>query len=194
MINLTQLKVFDPKNIPEGIESYKVLEYDELKIKSERIKDLPPDKESIWFANDKFINIVWGMVTTCLRDNRVSLAAPQVGIFKQFFVMRFFDLNGEGTKPTEKTLHNSSFIVLMNPSWSPNNKNEAKVSAYEEFTSMPSGNILVERPHSVIAQYTTLNIKNNNYNVIEELNGWRARLFLQEWDHLQGKTLFDHKK
>lgn len=194
MINLTQLKVFDPKNIPEGIESYKVLEAEDLQIKSETIKELPSDRDSIWIANDKFINIVWGMVATCVRDNRVSLAAPQIGILKQFFVMRFFDLIGEGIKPTEKTLYNSSFIVLMNPSWSLNNKNEAKVSAYEEFISAPGGNLLIERPYSIIAQYTTLNVKNNNYGIIEELNGWRARLFLREWDNLHGKTLIDHKK
>lgn len=187
MINLTQLKVFDPKNIPEDIEPYDILPYNELQNKPEKIKDIPTNTDSVWIANDKFINITWRMIVTCLKHKRVSLSAPQIGIHKQFFVMRFFDLIGEGTKPTEKILNNSSFIILINPSWSSNNRNEAKVAAWEE-------GILIERPYSIIAQYTTLDIKNNNYNIIEELNGWRARLFLREHEHFNEKTLINHKK
>ena len=194
MINLIELKVFDPKDMPNGIKPYQLLDCNQINIKSEELKDLQIEKDSIWTANDRFIEILWRMIATALENDGVSLSAPQIGIFRQFFIMRFFDLIGEGTKPGEKTLTNSSYIVVMNPSWSLSSKNEARVSAYEKCSSFPHENVLIERPYSVTAQYTTLNMKNENFHIIEELNGWRARIFLHEWDHLRGKTLIDYKR
>lgn len=194
MINLTQLRVFYFKDIPKDIKPFEILNHKQILVKSEKIKNIPDSNESTWIANDNFINIIWRMIATCIINDRVGLSAPQIGIFKEFFVMRLFDLSGEGVKPLEKIIHKSPFIVLINPSWTLNNKNEARVSAYESCLSFPGEDILVERPHSITVQYTTLNKNNENYNLFEEFYGWRARIFLHEWEHLYAKTIVDHKK
>ncbi len=190
MINLNELKIFIPDNMPKYIKPFNILEHEKIKIASEKIKDIQLDKESIWTANEYFIDVIWRMIATCMEYNRAGLSAPQIGIFKQFFITRFFDFIGEGTKPSEEFLKNSSFIVVINPSWISNNK-DSVVSAYENCLSLPKRKIFVERPYSITAQYISLNMKNENYNIIEELNGWRARMFLHHYDHLLGKTIID---
>lgn len=48
------------------------------------------------------------MVKACLEDDGVGLAAPQINIFKQVFIIRQMDADN---KPLE------SFIAYFNPEW-----------------------------------------------------------------------------
>jgi len=194
MINLNLIKVFHVEDMPSDIKPFKILNHEQLHVISEEIKNLPKDNSSEWTANEQFIEIIWRMIATCLENNSIAISAPQVGIFKHFFVMRFFDLSGEGIYPLQKNLNTKPFIVLMNPSWTTNNRSSSRVEAIETCSSVPGEFIPVERPHSITVEYTTLNKKNQNYFLVEELVGWKARVFLHEWELLNGKTLLDYKK
>lgn len=102
--------------------------------------------------------------------NGVGLAGPQIGIPYKIFVMN-------ATKP----------VIVLNPEIL--NRSERKTIFEEGCLSLPGIKIEVERPKSVKVKFWEPSGKEN----ILLYDGWTARVFQHEFDHLLG-ILIDIKK
>lgn len=102
----------------------------------------------------------------------IGLAAPQVGIFKRFFIIKNF--SGPG------------YELFVNPTitWKCD-----KLESFKEgcLTYQSSGNpqIVVKRPKSIMA---TWQIADGSY-VTKRMKGLTAQVFQHEADHLDGITI-----
>ena len=112
-------------------------------------------------------------------DSAAGMAANQWGIRKRVFI---FTPDGSG--------ENKRMEVMINPSYIPhlrvNEKEPALVAAYEGCFSVPLTTGVVNRYESILATYYTPQGK----KIECVLEGWEARVFQHETDHLNGK-LFD---
>lgn len=109
------------------------------------------------------------MHSTMLANNGIGLAAPQVGLNLNVFVM-----NCSGNKRT-----------CINPQIA--STSDEMVVETEGCLSFPGLRIPVSRPFSIIASW----IDENGYDHTETLMALEARCFLHEWDHLQGICFTD---
>jgi peptide deformylase len=112
-------------------------------------------------------------------ESAAGMAANQWGIKKRIFI---FSPNGsDAEKPLE---------VMINPSYLPYlrhmEKEPAMAAAYEGCFSVPLTTGIVNRYEAIMATY--YNPKGKKIERIME--GWEARVFQHETDHLNGK-LFD---
>jgi peptide deformylase len=181
-------KLFFPKEIPEGVKSYRVLNYKQIKIRSQDM-DL---KEESWEPSESFQNTIARMIATCLSDDGIGLSAPQIGVFKRYFIIREFDLEDSGREPEEGELDDAPFSVYINPSFSVD-KNIEKVWGREGCLSVPSQNIPVKRYEEIKVSYWTISSDMKKLAISKTLKGWKARVFLHELDHLNGKSIVDHR-
>lgn len=101
--------------------------------------------------------------------NGVGLAAPQVGLNLNVFVM---DCMGN-----KRTCINPSIISTS----------DEMETEEEGCLSFPGLRLPVKRPFSIIAKW----IDENGYEHTETLMGLEARCFLHEWDHCQGICFTD---
>lgn len=99
----------------------------------------------------------------------VGLSANQVGVNKSVFVM--------GTKDFQTLVFNPQITAISSD----------EVSLDEGCLSFPGVYMKVKRPKSVLVKY-----QNTKGEWIEdEFHGLTARIFLHEYDHMQGKTFKD---
>ena len=112
------------------------------------------------------------LITTMEARNGIGLAAPQVGILKRMFVMRFPD--HEGLKPE----------IVCNPTFE---FSVATLYEREGCLSLPSVFEQVTRSANVVMQYR------DPLGVMKELplSNFNARVAQHEADHLDGKMFFD---
>lgn len=96
-----------------------------------------------------------------------GLAAPQIGISKQVFIFSW----DRSPKHLEAAI-NPSFQALS----------EEKTFGWEGCFSVPLALANVPRYQAILATYTTP----DNERVTYKLQGFAARVFQHEWDHLQG--------
>lgn len=109
------------------------------------------------------------MHDTMTKNNGIGLAAPQVGLNLNAFVM-----NVGGVK---RTCINPAIVSTSN-----------EMETDEEgCLSFPKLRLPVSRPFSIIASW----IDENGYEHTETLMGLEARCFLHEWDHCQGICFID---
>ena len=111
--------------------------------------------------------------------NGVGLAAPQVGKSVRLFVIRdeISEADGEFTfAPPE---------VVINPVFSSPSK-ETQIGP-EGCLSIPKIQVDVERPLKIHVRYQNLQVE----FLEEDLEGFRARLFMHENDHLNGTLIID---
>lgn len=112
-------------------------------------------------------------------ENAAGMAANQWGITRRIFI--FTPDGSEEGKPLE---------VMINPSYIPllrkNEKTPAMVAAYEGCFSVPLTTGIVNRYDAIKALYYTPEGK----RIERIMEGWEARVFQHETDHLDGK-LFD---
>lgn len=128
------------------------------------------------FDND-FQKLVDDMIETMRDAPGVGLAAPQVGISQRLFVMEFGD---EEDEEAPKKLY-----VWVNPEIV--KSSEEKVLGIEACLSVPGLAGEVER-------HQTLVVKGQNRygkNIKHKLDGWTARIFQHENDHLDGVLFTD---
>ncbi len=108
----------------------------------------------------------------------IGLAAPQVGVLKQLFVMDAIKEEGAAPRP----------MALINPrvTWTSD-----EVNIYEEgCLSIPDNYGEVERPASARLRWTDLDGKVHE----EQFDGLWATCVQHEIDHLNGKLFIDHLK
>lgn len=112
-------------------------------------------------------------------ENAAGMAANQWGIRKRIFIFTP-DGSSEGNK----------MEVMINPSYVPslqdNEKDPKMITAYEGCFSVPFATGLVNRYESILATYYTP----DGEKIERLMNGWEARVFQHETDHLDGK-LYD---
>lgn len=104
----------------------------------------------------------------------VGLAAPQLGLEQRFFVA---DWSETRDKPA----------TIINPEitwWSDEVTREK-----EACLSMPGVKLHVVRPSQIKARW----MDEFGKPVETELEGWAARIFLHELDHLDGKMMIEHE-
>lgn len=114
-------------------------------------------------------------------ESAAGMAANQWGIKKRIFIY-----TPHGSEPPDK------IEVMLNPSYlpylRPNEKTPTLTAAYEGCFSVPLTTGIVNRYEAIMATYFTPQGK----KVERILEGWEARVFQHETDHLNGK-LFDGK-
>lgn len=110
----------------------------------------------------------------------LGLAAPQVGLTKNFFVMR------ENITSTVEPMMNKELFAVINPVIK---KIYPKKSIYKEgCLSVPDQIAYVERAKAIKVDYTDENGVRHTGVRFQDAN---AVVFLHEYDHLQGKTMLD---
>ncbi|MDP1608161.1 MAG: peptide deformylase [Chlamydiales bacterium] len=119
------------------------------------------------------------MLETMVHENGVGLAAPQVGHSLRLFVLRdeITDESGEFCfSPPE---------VVINPEFS-DPSDELQIDL-EGCLSIPKIQVEVARPLKIHVRYQNL----KGESISELLEGFRARVFMHENDHLNGRLMID---
>ena len=111
------------------------------------------------------------MINLCAKSGGIGLAAPQVGIYKKFFVM--------------ETLENT-YEVMINPIFFPVDK---KISGIiEGCLSYPDENYLLQRFKNIRAVYYGIG-GGKLKKITKNFSGEKAYVFQHELDHLTGITI-----
>lgn len=126
---------------------------------------LPVELESI----PELTSVFTEMHETMDNNNGIGLAAPQVGLLLNAFVMNVY-----GNK---RTCINPNIISTS----------DEMVTDEEGCLSFPKLRLPINRPFSIIATW----IDENGYEHTETLMELEARCFLHEWDHCQGICFTD---
>jgi peptide deformylase len=167
--------IYNITSIPDHIKSSSILNYKNIKIKS-----LP------WNVNKSAdpSAVIWKMIKTCLEDDGIGLAAPQIGIFKQLFIIRQLDsLN----KPLD------GFISYFNPQWKAIPQDGKEIDT-EACLSVPGAAYEVSRWKTIVAQYYQLTNDETFIKIEETMTGYPARVYQHEWNHLQARSIVDEGK
>ncbi len=115
------------------------------------------------------------MAEACHANSGVGLAAPQMGISLRMFVML---ISGQSEETDQEEEH--SYEVVINPEiFSYSEKTDKD---WEGCLSIPGYRGLVPRPNTIKVKYHTL----DGEQVESELQGYAARIFQHEYDHLDG--------
>ena len=130
-----------------------------LETKSKAVKEVGPVERMLIAA----------MFETVIACKGVGLAAPQVGINEQIFVV-----------DTGKEV-----FAAINPKII---KTAGKEVMEEGCLSIPRVLVEVKRAKTVWVEFTD----QENAQVRAQLNGLTARVFQHEYDHLQGKLILDY--
>jgi len=148
-------------------------------------KDTPVLREKALLVVDfdaDLQNLVEDMVETMLSPGQgdevkgIGLAANQIGVLKRVMIVTF----NVNTKKKHK------IVPMINPEIVEFGKS---VISYEEgCLSLPGEYGKVTRPQKVKVRW-----QNEKGNWCEKkLDGWDARIFLHEYDHLDGKLFIDY--
>ena len=116
-----------------------------------------------------FDTLLENMFETMYNASGVGLAAPQVGIKKRIFIM------GNFTK----------LVACINPKIV--SLSDERDNDLEGCLSFPDLFMKVKRPTTAVVQYYTV----SGELVERELTGFECRVFLHEYDHLQGIEFTD---
>lgn len=130
--------------------------------------------------DDELQELLADMVDTMRAAPGVGLAAPQIGVSQQVFVWEWTDDDGilqEG--------------AIINPTLHVGPLERRKANADEDLEgclSVPDFRYPLVRANRVVLRGTTA--QQTSLQITAE--GWLARIFQHEFDHLQGKLYVDH--
>jgi peptide deformylase len=128
-------------------------------------------------VDNKTIELVRNMFDTMRNANGVGLAANQVGVDKQIFIIDISPVEGfEKTKP----------MTIINPRIIESSKEKDIVE--EGCLSIPGIRAEVERPKAIIIVYQDIDLKEHTLKADDLL----ARAMQHEYDHLQGVLFIDY--
>jgi peptide deformylase len=105
-----------------------------------------------------------------------GLSANQLGVDAQMFVMQWPDVDGD--EAGTRTVINPEILEYLGE----------PVQFEEGCLSFPALFIWLKRPEAVRVRYQDL----AGAWIEETMEGWRARIFQHEYDHLQGITFKEH--
>lgn len=124
------------------------------------------------FEKDNVLLIFEDLSRGMIENNGWGLSAPQIGVNKQAFVF------GDPKNPDQ-------IIGVFNPKVI--DMSEETTYIAEGCLSWPGLSAKVRRSAKIKVRFTSL----NNERRTVELSGLSARVFLHEYDHLDGKMFFD---
>ncbi len=127
--------------------------------------------------DDNLRTLIDDMVETMRDAPGVGLAAPQIGVLEQIVVIEFGDEEDEEAPAKLYTVVNPEIKRMSND----------KVMGVEGCLSIPGIVGDVERSTSIVLKGQDRNGKKVKY----KLNGWVARIFQHEVDHLTGVLFTD---
>ena len=134
----------------------------------ERLKQVCAKHE----IDDATEKLVYDMIVTMQDNDGIGLAAPQLGVMEQIFVIGHKD---------------AGFVVCINPSWVPTT--DAKLEKFQEgCLSFPHLALNIERYNQVHCTFTKLKGETQT----RLFNGVWAQAIQHEHDHLMGIT-FDKR-
>ena len=110
------------------------------------------------------------MVDVMLKSNGIGLSACQVGLDYSVFVM--------GDSEANSTICINPVILQHT---------EETVTEVEGCLSFPNVYVKVKRPKEILAEWYNEDLEKQTVKI----EGYSARVFLHEWDHLQGITFKD---
>lgn len=173
----------DLEKIPEEIRGLKTLKWDKIKIKSDEISEthgLGRPRQDGW--PEDLIKTAWRMVKTCILEDGIGLAAPQVGIFKRMMICR--DFHGDGWFYSFAP----AYQLYLNPSFEPVTK-EGKVADLEYCLSVPEKGYKITRWKVINVTWQEFSKTGKLVNKTAKIQGFPARLFQHEYDHLNGISI-----
>ena len=136
--------------------------------------------EQVEFAQPSLITFIDELLATMLEAQGIGIAAPQV------FDPRAIMIVASRPNPRYPDAPDMQPLVLINPVIKQSSEN--KVWEWEGCLSVPGLRGCIERPDSIDVAY--LDREGQGQNI--KLEGFVARIFLHEFDHLIGKTWLDH--
>jgi len=135
----------------------------------DRILKTPCEKFNFMNPQCNIIELVNQLITVMNDNYGIGIAAPQIGIPLQVFVLR-------GEEP----------VVVINPKIL--ESAEELVDLEEGCLSFPNQLVSIKRPIWIKVRYNSINGQANSFR----FEGITARAFQHEFDHLNGKTMYDH--
>lgn len=120
--------------------------------------------------DDDLIELLESMVPIMREADGVGLAAPQIGDNRRFFIAEYED----------------ELFVVINPVIT--NKSDAHDLMEEGCLSLPETHVNVRRSIEITVEYHDEN--GDLYEIA--LDGFLARIFQHEIDHLDGKLIIDY--
>ena len=136
--------------------------------------------EQVEFAQPSLITFIDELLATMLEAQGIGIAAPQV------FDPRAIMIVASRPNPRYPDAPDMQPLVLINPVIKQSSEN--KVWEWEGCLSVPGLRGRIERQDVVDAMY--VDKQGKAQSII--LEGFVARIFLHEFDHLIGKTWLDH--
>lgn len=128
-------------------------------------------------GDNKTIELVRNMFDTMRNANGIGLAANQVGVDKQIFVIDISPVEGyEKNKP----------MTIINPRII--ERSEEKDIVEEGCLSIPGIRAEVERPKTITIVYQDIDLKEHTLKADDLL----SRAMQHEYDHLQGVLFIDY--
>ena len=127
--------------------------------------------------DDNLRTLIDDMVETMRDAPGVGLAAPQIGVLEQVVVIEFGDEEDEEAPAKLYTIVNPEITRMSGD----------RVMGVEGCLSVPGIVGDVERSTSIVVKGQNRNGQNVKY----KLNGWVARIFQHEIDHLTGVLFTD---
>lgn len=120
--------------------------------------------------DDELLDLIEEMIPKMREADGVGLAAPQIGDNRRFFVAEFEE----------------ELLVVINPVIT---KRSDETDREEEgCLSLPKLHVEVDRAREITVEYYDEN--GDQYEI--DLEGFPARVFQHEMDHLDGKLLVDY--
>ena len=127
-------------------------------------------------------DIVQKMLSTMKAANGAGLAAPQIGILKRIIV---FGLDANPRYPDAEAV---PMTILINPQYKV--VDEGEEAAWEGCLSIPGMRGKVYRPKEIAYTANTI----DGEKIERTARGFHARVFLHEYDHLDGVLYLDRIK
>ncbi|MBO4565402.1 MAG: peptide deformylase [Bacteroidaceae bacterium] len=141
---------------------------------------LRKETEEITLDYPQLQELIQNMFETMQKADGVGLAAPQIGLSIRLFVVDL-DVLKEDYPEYEGFLH-----AYINPQILEESEETEVIE--EGCLSVPGVHESVRRPKSVHVTYIDENLQAHD----EWLEGFAARVFQHEYDHLEGKLFIDH--
>ena len=127
--------------------------------------------------DDETVGLIAAMFETMRNANGIGLAANQVGVNKQIFVVDVSPVEGyEGYKP----------VAMINPKII--SKSDETDTIEEGCLSIPEVREEIIRPKSIVVSFYDVNMKEHSIEADELF----ARVIQHEYDHLQGVLFIDY--
>lgn len=125
------------------------------------------------------LRIIKAMQSALAGTSGVGIAAPQIGESKRIIIMASRPTPRYPLAPLMET------TVMINPCFQALSETQEK--DWEGCLSIPGIRALVPRYQEILIEYTDI----QGVLMESKLNGFVARIFQHEFDHLEGKTYLD---